>query len=218
MPYYVDGKFTVWICLALCLRVDCFIKEKISKKLFSCLSTLFALYFRFMGAPFRSTVLLQPTTHCVVNLTEQPNFVITLDDIELVHFERVQVCSLILFGTFVFELRLDASVWCYSISYASNIDQMKSKGDFCNSFFSESLCWIFFSYIVLLHSLFLVAVNSIYFLWLSFRLKFVFDEKIRVKLLLLPTERGKWSQLCTLFSFFNILHFHLITSSFLFQL
>ena len=47
-----------------------------------------------MGAPFRSTVLLQPTTHCVVNLTEQPNFVITLDEIELVNFERVQVCAL----------------------------------------------------------------------------------------------------------------------------
>ena len=71
----------------------------------------------FPGAPFRSTVLLQPTSGCLVNLTEwvnfisyvitfilnininllttfififQPPFVITLEDVELVHFERVQ--------------------------------------------------------------------------------------------------------------------------------
>ncbi|XP_031569470.1 FACT complex subunit SPT16-like [Actinia tenebrosa] len=44
----------------------------------------------FSGVPFRSTVLLQPTTHCLVNLTEQPVFIITLDEVELVHFERVQ--------------------------------------------------------------------------------------------------------------------------------
>ncbi|XP_019874248.1 FACT complex subunit spt16 [Aethina tumida] len=44
----------------------------------------------FPGAPFRSTVLLQPTSGCLVNLTEWPPMVITLEDVELVHFERVQ--------------------------------------------------------------------------------------------------------------------------------
>jgi nucleosome binding factor SPN SPT16 subunit len=44
----------------------------------------------FHGVPHRSTVLLQPTTHCLVNLTEQPPFIIVLDEVELVHFERVQ--------------------------------------------------------------------------------------------------------------------------------
>ncbi|KAK3882667.1 hypothetical protein Pcinc_012963 [Petrolisthes cinctipes] len=44
----------------------------------------------FPGAPFRSTVLLQPTSGCVVNLTEWPPYVIVLDEVELVHFERVQ--------------------------------------------------------------------------------------------------------------------------------
>uniref|UniRef100_A0A0A9XBE9 FACT complex subunit n=1 Tax=Lygus hesperus TaxID=30085 RepID=A0A0A9XBE9_LYGHE len=43
----------------------------------------------FPGAPFRSTVLLQPTSGSLVNLTEWPPLVITLEDIELVHFERV---------------------------------------------------------------------------------------------------------------------------------
>lgn len=44
----------------------------------------------FPGAPFRSTVMLQPTSGSLVNLTEWPPFVITLEDVELVHFERVQ--------------------------------------------------------------------------------------------------------------------------------
>lgn len=44
----------------------------------------------FPGAPFRSTVLLQPTSGSLVNLTEWPPFVITLEDVELVHYERVQ--------------------------------------------------------------------------------------------------------------------------------
>ncbi|XP_050309696.1 FACT complex subunit spt16 [Anthonomus grandis grandis] len=44
----------------------------------------------FPGVPFRSTVLLQPTSGCLVHLTEWPPFVITLEDVELVHFERVQ--------------------------------------------------------------------------------------------------------------------------------
>lgn len=44
----------------------------------------------FPGAPFRSTVLLQPTSGSLVNLSEWPPFVITLEDVELVHFERVQ--------------------------------------------------------------------------------------------------------------------------------
>lgn len=61
----------------------------------------------FNGVPNRSNVFLQPTSGCLVNLVEwvslgclfeffylliaqQPPFVITLEDVELVHFERVQ--------------------------------------------------------------------------------------------------------------------------------
>ena len=44
----------------------------------------------FPGAPTRSTVQLLPTSNCLVNLVEWPPFVISLDRVELAHFERVQ--------------------------------------------------------------------------------------------------------------------------------
>ncbi|KAJ8377321.1 hypothetical protein AAFF_G00261700 [Aldrovandia affinis] len=44
----------------------------------------------FQGAPYRSTCLLQPTSSSLCNITEWPPFVVTLDEVELVHFERVQ--------------------------------------------------------------------------------------------------------------------------------
>mmetsp|Transcript_3992 Transcript_3992/g.5577 ORF Transcript_3992/g.5577 Transcript_3992/m.5577 type:complete len:374 (+) Transcript_3992:1306-2427(+) len=37
----------------------------------------------------REMVLMQPTTHCLVSLTEWPPFVLTLSEVEHVHFERV---------------------------------------------------------------------------------------------------------------------------------
>merc|ERR1719312_225688 len=45
----------------------------------------------FSGVPHRETVLLQPTSSTLVNLTSWPPFAITLEDVELVHFERVQL-------------------------------------------------------------------------------------------------------------------------------
>lgn len=44
----------------------------------------------FNGVPSRSSVLVQPTTDCLVQLTEPPFLVISLSDIEVVHLERVQ--------------------------------------------------------------------------------------------------------------------------------
>ncbi|KAF0682668.1 Aste57867_25227 [Aphanomyces stellatus] len=43
----------------------------------------------FSGTPFKEMVLLQPTVHCLVSLTEFPFFITLLDDVEHVHFERV---------------------------------------------------------------------------------------------------------------------------------
>ncbi|CAB3408807.1 unnamed protein product [Caenorhabditis bovis] len=43
----------------------------------------------FFGVPFRSSCTLRPTSSCLVNLTEWPPFIVTLSEVELVHFERV---------------------------------------------------------------------------------------------------------------------------------
>ena len=45
----------------------------------------------FPGAPFRSTVLLQPTSGCLVNLTEWPPFVIVLEEVMTQHKENYQL-------------------------------------------------------------------------------------------------------------------------------
>jgi nucleosome binding factor SPN SPT16 subunit len=44
----------------------------------------------FHGVPFRSNVYIQPTTDCLIQVTEPPFMVITLEDIEVAHLERVQ--------------------------------------------------------------------------------------------------------------------------------
>ena len=44
----------------------------------------------FNGVPSRASVLLQPTTDCLVHLTDPPFLVITLSELEIVHLERVQ--------------------------------------------------------------------------------------------------------------------------------
>ncbi|CAI5437616.1 unnamed protein product [Caenorhabditis angaria] len=43
----------------------------------------------FFGVPYRSSCTLKPTSSCLVNLTEWPPFIVTLSEVELVHFERV---------------------------------------------------------------------------------------------------------------------------------
>lgn len=44
----------------------------------------------FQGVPFRSSVLLQPTTDCLVHLVEPPFLVVPLVDVEVAHLERIQ--------------------------------------------------------------------------------------------------------------------------------
>ncbi|KAH7026013.1 FACT complex protein [Microdochium trichocladiopsis] len=44
----------------------------------------------FHGVPFRSNVYIQPTTDCLIQVTEPPFLVVTLEDVEVAHLERVQ--------------------------------------------------------------------------------------------------------------------------------
>lgn len=44
----------------------------------------------FNGVPTRSNVLLQPTTECLVHLSDMPFLVVTLAEVEIAYLERVQ--------------------------------------------------------------------------------------------------------------------------------
>lgn len=44
----------------------------------------------FNGVPSRSSVYIQPTTECLIQITEPPFLAISLNEIEIVHLERVQ--------------------------------------------------------------------------------------------------------------------------------
>ncbi|EQL02596.1 hypothetical protein G6O67_003682 [Ophiocordyceps sinensis] len=44
----------------------------------------------FNGVPFRSNVFVQPTTDCLIQVVEPPFMVVTIEDVELAHLERVQ--------------------------------------------------------------------------------------------------------------------------------
>lgn len=57
----------------------------------------------FEGNCHKEMVFLQPTTHCLVNLTENPPFVLTLEDIDHVHFERVTYATKNFDATFIFK-------------------------------------------------------------------------------------------------------------------
>jgi nucleosome binding factor SPN SPT16 subunit len=57
----------------------------------------------FEGNWNKEMVLLQPTTHCLVNLTEWPSFVITLSEVEHCHMERVTYATKNFDLTFIFK-------------------------------------------------------------------------------------------------------------------
>lgn len=97
----------------------------------------------FPGAPFRSTVLLQPTSGCLVNLTEWPPFVITLEDVELLHFERVQFQLKNFDMVFVFKDYSRRTVMVNAVPM-SMLDHVKEWLNSCDIRYSEgvqSLNW-----------------------------------------------------------------------------
>jgi nucleosome binding factor SPN SPT16 subunit len=64
----------------------------------------------------REMVRVMPTTHCLVNLTETPNFCLTISDIEHVHFERAG------FTTKAFDIVLIFKDWAITPKQLTAID------------------------------------------------------------------------------------------------
>ncbi|XP_070574512.1 FACT complex subunit SPT16-like [Ptychodera flava] len=97
----------------------------------------------FHGAPHRSTVLLQPTSSCLVNITEWPPFVIALDEVELIHFERVQFHIRNFDMVFVFK-DYSKKVSMVNAVPMSSLDQIKDWLNSCDIKYTEgvqSLNW-----------------------------------------------------------------------------
>ena len=57
----------------------------------------------FEGNCHKEMVFMQPTTHCLVNLTEVPAFVLPLGEVDHVHFERVTYTTRNFDATFIFK-------------------------------------------------------------------------------------------------------------------
>lgn len=92
----------------------------------------------FSGVPFKSTVLLQPTTYCIANLTEQPPFIITLEDVELVHFERVQFHMKNFDMVFIFK-EYTRKVVMISAIQMTQLDSVKDWLNSCDIKYTEGI-------------------------------------------------------------------------------
>ncbi|CCI42093.1 unnamed protein product [Albugo candida] len=97
----------------------------------------------FMGTPFKEMVLLQPTVHCLVSLTEMPFFIISLDEVEHVHFERVMFSSKNFDVVFIFKnfgvapIRISA----VSTSELERIKEWLDDIDICFTSGTANLNW-----------------------------------------------------------------------------
>lgn len=69
----------------------------------------------FQGVPFRSLVLCQPTTQCLVQLVDPPFLVVTISDIEVACLERVQ------FGLKQFDLVLVYKDYTRPVTHINSI-------------------------------------------------------------------------------------------------
>ncbi|GAA5828631.1 hypothetical protein JCM11251_000879 [Rhodosporidiobolus azoricus] len=90
----------------------------------------------FQGVPFRSNVLLQPTTETLVFLTEPPFLVLTLSEIEIAHLERVQYGLKNFDLVFVFQDFTRAPVHINTIP-SNQLDSVKEWLDSVDIPFSE---------------------------------------------------------------------------------
>lgn len=97
----------------------------------------------FPGVPYRSIVLLQPTSGCLISITDWPPFVITLDEVELVHFERVQFHLKNFDMVFVFKDYTKKVAMINAVPMTS-LDSVKQWLDSCDLRYTEgvqSLNW-----------------------------------------------------------------------------
>ncbi|KAM0688556.1 FACT complex subunit spt16 [Conglomerata obtusa] len=91
----------------------------------------------FYGVPYKGSVYIQPTNECLVNLIEAPFFVLTLNEVEIVCFERViygvKTCDM----TFIFKNK-ELSVMNIQCVESMQLPKIKEFLDDKNICFIES--------------------------------------------------------------------------------
>eukprot|EP01088_Endostelium_zonatum_P021066 TRINITY_DN807_c4_g1_i1.p1 TRINITY_DN807_c4_g1~~TRINITY_DN807_c4_g1_i1.p1 ORF type:complete len:963 (+),score=348.91 TRINITY_DN807_c4_g1_i1:399-2891(+) len=97
----------------------------------------------FYGVHDRSTTFLQPTVACLVQLVDLPFFVLTLSDVEIAHFERVQMSLKNFDMVFVFKdlKRSPAHVNSIPVSYLEPIKNWLNQCDIKYYEGGHSLNW-----------------------------------------------------------------------------
>ncbi len=91
----------------------------------------------FYGCPNKSVVKIRPTKFCMIAISEHPFFVIDIDDIEVVHFERIQFGiknfdMAVIFKDFVTFKRINSIP-------IEHLDDIKSYLDEIGLIYSESI-------------------------------------------------------------------------------
>ncbi|KAA0199288.1 FACT complex subunit [Fasciolopsis buskii] len=97
----------------------------------------------FYGCPHRSTVFLVPTSTALINVTELPTFVVTLEEVELVMLERVSLSIRTFDMVFVFKDYQKKPAMVNSIP-STSLELVKEWLLSCDIFYSEgtkSLNW-----------------------------------------------------------------------------
>ena len=92
----------------------------------------------FTGVPYRSNVTLLPTKYCLVSLVESPAFVITLNEVDIVYFERVSNNLKNFDMTFIFK-DLSKQVHRIGAIPSENLDMLKTWLDENDILFGEGL-------------------------------------------------------------------------------
>ncbi|VDN50299.1 unnamed protein product [Dracunculus medinensis] len=92
----------------------------------------------FFGVPYRSSCTLKPTSSCLVNLTEWPPFVVTLEEVDFVHFERVSFQLKNFDMVFVFKDYSRKTQMIQQIPMTS-LDNVKEWLNSCDIYYSEGL-------------------------------------------------------------------------------
>ncbi|EUB56131.1 FACT complex subunit [Echinococcus granulosus] len=92
----------------------------------------------FYGCPLRTTVFMMPTSSCLVSLSEWPPFVITLEEVELVMFERVSLSIKTFDMIFVFKDYRIKPAMITSIP-SNSLDHVKEWILSCDIYYAEGV-------------------------------------------------------------------------------